>query len=354
MLEANYFIEKAYKLALKAKGKTHPNPLVGAVVVKNNKIIGFGYHKKAGLPHAEISALRKAGVLAKGADLYVTLEPCCHYGKTPPCTDTIIKSGIKKVFIGMIDPNPLNRGKGIKILKKHKIITQVGFLEEKLKKMNEVFIKYITKNLPFVTVKVGQSLDGKIATKNYQSKWITSSLSRKYAHKLRDSYDAIMIGVNTIIKDKPLLNSKRAIKIIVDSNLKTPLNSRIFSNKSPNPVIIATTNKNFKKFKNKAEILLVKEKNRQVNLKDLMKKLAKKEISNILVEGGGTLIGSLFDEKLVDKILFFIAPKIIGGKNSISSIQGEGINNLKEAPILKNINFKRIGSDILIEGNLNK
>jgi diaminohydroxyphosphoribosylaminopyrimidine deaminase/5-amino-6-(5-phosphoribosylamino)uracil reductase len=350
-------MKRAMRLALKAKGQTSPNPLVGALVVKENKIIAEGYHKKAGLPHAEVIALEKAGKLAKGATLYVTLEPCVHFGRTPPCVYRIIESKIKKVVIGMVDPNPLNNGKGIAILKRHGIEVEVGFLEEELRRMNEAFIKYITKRIPFVVVKVGQSLNGKIATFTGDSHWITSDFSRKFAQKLRADFDAIMVGVNTILRDNPHLSSpkKQPKIIVVDSHLSTPPDALIFKNPK---VILATlppqvgqeTNNRLLLSK-KATILEVKEKAGQVNLKDMLKKLAlREEITSILVEGGGTLIGSLFDEGLVDKVLFFISPKIIGGKEAISSVMGKGVKNVSKAFKLKDVKLRRLGEDFLIEG----
>jgi diaminohydroxyphosphoribosylaminopyrimidine deaminase/5-amino-6-(5-phosphoribosylamino)uracil reductase len=349
----------AIKLALKAKGRTSPNPMVGALVVKNGRIIGRGYHEKAGLPHAEVAALEEAGKSAKGATLYVTLEPCTHFGKTPPCVDKIIRSRIREVVVGMIDPNPLNNGKGIAILKQHKIKVNSGFLEDKLKKLNEVFIKYITKGMPFVTVKVAESLDGKIATRSGDSKWISSDKSRAYAHRIRRNFDAIMVGVNTILRDNPRLDAwfsdKQPIKIVVDSQLSTPQDANIFSKNSS--VIIVTMSstpgqetENRKMLLQKARILEAKEKAGQINLKDMMKKLARLGISNILVEGGGTLVGSLFDEGLVDKIMFFISPKIIGGKGAISAVMGEGIARIDKAIRLKEVKIKHIGGDILVEG----
>jgi diaminohydroxyphosphoribosylaminopyrimidine deaminase/5-amino-6-(5-phosphoribosylamino)uracil reductase len=354
-----YFMNIALKLALKAKAKTSPNPMVGAVVVKKGRIVGEGYHEKAGLAHAEIIALDEAAKLAKGATLYVTLEPCVHFGRTPPCVDRIIKSGIKEVIIGMVDPNPLNNGRGINLLKQHKIKVKAGFLEEDLKRINEAFIKYISKKMPFVTVKVAQSLDGRIATRTGDSKWITSDKSRGYAHRIRSSYDAIMAGVNTVLRDNPKLNAwfsqKHPVKIIVDSQLSVPQDANIFSTNSQ--VIIITLpsrpgqeTENRKILAGKAKILEVKEKGGQINLKDTMKKLARLEITNILVEGGGTLIGSLFDEGLVDKILFFISPKIIGGKEAISSVMGRGISRIDNAIKLKNIKLRHFGEDFLIEG----
>jgi len=353
------YINLALNLALKAKGKTSPNPAVGALVVKNGRIVGRGYHKKAGLSHAEVIALEEAGSKAQDATLYVTLEPCTHFGKTPPCVHKIIASGVKEVVVGMVDPNPKNNGRGIEILKRSKIRVQVGFLEDKLRKLNEVFIKYITKRIPFITVKVGQSLDGRIATKTGDSKWITSDKSRVYAHRLRSEFDAIMVGVNTILRDNPRLNAsfsdKRLIKIVVDSQLSTPQNANIFSKDSSVIIVTLPTQpgqqtENRKILTQKAKILEVKEKAGQINLKDMLKKLAHQEISNILVEGGGTLIGTLFDEGLVDKILFFISPKIIGGKDAISSVMGQGIARIDRATKLKDVKLKRIGEDFLVEG----
>lgn len=352
-------MDLAMRLAKKAKGMTAPNPIVGALVVKGTKIIGRGYHRRAGFAHAEVTALDEAGKFAKGATLYVTLEPCAHFGRTPPCVERIIKSGIKEVIVGMVDPNPLNNGTGIEILKERKIKVKVGFLEDSLRKMNEVFIKYITKKIPFVTVKVAQSLDGKIATKTGNSKWITSDKSRAYAHRIRKQYDAIMVGVNTILRDNPRLEAwfsrSQPIKIVVDSHLSTPQHANIFSGSSQ--VIIATLptrpgqeTENRKVLAQKAKILEVKEKEGQINLKDMLKKLAQLEITNILVEGGGNLIGSLFDEELVDRVLFFISPKIIGGKEAISSVMGKGIMRIDKAIKLKYIQLRRIGEDLLVEG----
>ncbi|MDD5155500.1 MAG: bifunctional diaminohydroxyphosphoribosylaminopyrimidine deaminase/5-amino-6-(5-phosphoribosylamino)uracil reductase RibD [Candidatus Omnitrophica bacterium] len=353
------YMQSALDLALKAKGKTSPNPAVGAVVVKNGKIVGRGYHRRSGLAHAEVIALEEAGPRAQDATLYVTLEPCTHFGKTPPCVHKIIASGVKEVILGMVDPNPKNNGKGIETLKKNKIKVKVGFLEDKLRRLNEVFIKYITRRMPFVTVKVGQSLDGRIAARSGDSKWITSDRARAYAHKLRREFDAVMVGVNTILRDNPRLNvpalDRNFVKIVVDSQLSTPQEANIFS-KEASVIIVTlpaqpgqqTENRNI--LAKKAKILEVKEKAGQVNLRDMLKKLAHEEISNILVEGGGTLIGSLFDEGLVDRVMFFISPKIIGGKDAISSVMGRGVNRVERAVKLKDVKLKRIGGDFMVEG----
>jgi diaminohydroxyphosphoribosylaminopyrimidine deaminase/5-amino-6-(5-phosphoribosylamino)uracil reductase len=259
----------------------------------------------------------------------------------------------------MIDPNPLNNGRGIGILKQQKIKVKVGFLEDKLRKLNRVFIKYITEKLPYVTVKVGQSLDGKIATKPGDSKWITSDTARAYARRIRRNYDAIMVGVNTVLRDNPLLDAwfskRQPIKIVVDSQLSTPQNADIFLNNSPVIIITIPTKagqetENKKILSDKAKILEVKEKEGQVNLRDAMKKLAQLQITNILVEGGGTLIGSLFDDGLLDRVLFFISPKIIGGKEAIGSVMGRGVARIDKALKLKDVRLKRIGQDLLVDG----
>jgi diaminohydroxyphosphoribosylaminopyrimidine deaminase/5-amino-6-(5-phosphoribosylamino)uracil reductase len=273
--------------------------------------------------------------------------------------DRIIKSGIKEAIIGMIDPNPLNNGKGLSILKQNKIKVRVGFLEEELRKINETFIKYITRRMPFITVKVAQSLDGKIATYTGDSKWITSDRSRGYAHRLRQDYDAVMVGVNTVLRDNPKLDAwfskRQPIKIVVDSQLSTPGSANIFFKNSR--VIIVTLpslpgqeTQNREILTKKARILEARGERGQINLKDALKKLARLEITSILVEGGGTLIGSMFDEGLVDKILFFLSPKIIGGKEAISSVMGRGIVRVERAIRVKETTLRRIGEDLLIEG----
>lgn len=356
-----YYMQLALRLALKAKGKTSPNPLVGALVVKAGRIIGRGFHAKAGLAHAEVVALDEAGKKAKGASLYVTLEPCAHTGRTSPCVNRIIQSGIKEVVVGMIDPNPLNNGKGIMLLKQSNIKVRVGVLSDKLNKINESFIKYITTGFPFVTVKVAESLDGRIATYAGDSKWITSDKSRAFAHKIRKDYDAIMVGVNTLLRDNPRLNAwfsaKQPVKIIVDSNLSTPENANIFAQDSQVMIITLPSRPgqetdNRKRLFEKAKVIEAKEKSGQINLRDALRKLAHLKITNIIVEGGGTLIGSLFDERLVDKVLFFISPKIIGGKDAISSVMGKGVKRVDQAIKLREIKFRRFGEELLVEAGV--
>lgn len=360
-----YFMKKAIKLALKARGLTSPNPLVGAVIVKNNKILATGFHKRAGLAHAEIIALTKAGKKARGAKLYLNLESCCHFGRTPPCVYAILESEIKEVILGTVDPNPMMNGRSIKLLEAHGTKVKTGILAKECQEINQPFFKYITKKLPYVTVKVAQSLDGKIATKVGQSKWITSFAARKYSHNLRRFSDAILVGINTVLKDDPLLNfagksaEKRYCKVIIDPELKTPRGARIFSQESAGKVIIAAGDKASGKKKMilermGAKVLTFAPQKGKIPLKELLKQLAKLEISSLLVEGGGETIGNFFDEKLVDKILFFIAPKIIGGRKAISSVMGEGIASISEAVNIKGLKIKRIADDFLLEGYVHR
>ena len=359
-----FYMSKAIELAKKAEGRTSPNPMVGAVLVKNGKIIGKGYHRKAGLAHAEVEVIRDAGENAAGATLYVTLEPCSTFGKTPPCTDLIRISGIKKVRIAAKDPNPVNANKGIRFLRKSGIEVETGILEKEAKAINIVFEKFIRTGLPFVTVKVAQSLDGKIATATGESKWITGLDSRRFVHKLRAEVDAVLVGINTVLKDDPLLTNrlykrsrKQPIRIVLDSKLKISPECKLFSINSQD-VILATTNsaprKKIKFFKEiGVKILVAKDNNGKVDLKDLMKKLARMNIAHVLVEGGSEVLGSFFRENLVDRALFFISPKVIGGKGAPSSVMGEGITKLRFAKRLKETKITRFKEDILVEGRVN-
>jgi diaminohydroxyphosphoribosylaminopyrimidine deaminase/5-amino-6-(5-phosphoribosylamino)uracil reductase len=355
------YMAMAIALAKKAEGMTSPNPIVGAVIVKGGNIVGRGYHKKAGLPHAEINAIARAGAKARGATLYVTLEPCNHFGRTPPCTDAIINSGIRSVVAAMVDPNPLTKGRGIKILKKHGIKTTVGVLEYESRAMNRPFIKFIARKMPYVTVKAAQSIDGKIATRSGDSKWITGEDSRRYVHELRSKADAVMVGVNTVVADDPLLTAripgvlKQPIRVIVDSTLKTPLSAKLFSVKGSKVVIATTVNsERVKKYQAKgAEVVVVKGKAGRVDLKALLEELAARNITNVFVEGGGTLNASLFAEGLVDRALFFIAPKVVGGRDARTSVEGIGVKLVKDSTGLKFTGIRIFPKgDILIEAEV--
>ena len=351
------YMRMAIDLALRAEGRTSPNPLVGAVIAKGGRILGKGYHKKCGLPHAEINAIRDAGPNTRGSTLFVNLEPCDHFGRTPPCTDAIIKSGVKKVVIGMRDPNPINNGRGTKKLRRRGIEVVVGILEEEARAINGPYIKFITTGFPFVTAKVAQSLDGKIATRTGDSRWITSRDARRYVHELRGKVDAVMVGANTVVKDDPLLTNRgysdrQPVRIVVDSRLRIPLGARIFSNIDTSPLIIATVNRTHKTAQyldRGAKVISIKPRGGRVDIRALLNILAGHGMTNILVEGGGELVASLVEARLVDRFLFFVAPKIIGGKDAVTSVEGRGINKINRALTLKDMVVRRFGKDILIE-----
>ncbi|MBD3426071.1 MAG: bifunctional diaminohydroxyphosphoribosylaminopyrimidine deaminase/5-amino-6-(5-phosphoribosylamino)uracil reductase RibD [Candidatus Omnitrophica bacterium] len=357
-LEIKY-MQMALRLAKKGEGRTYPNPMVGAVIVRDGKIVGRGYHKKAGEDHAEITALKEARGKCRGASMFVTLEPCDHYGKTPPCSLRIIESGIKTVYASMKDPNRLTGGKGINRLKKAGIDVKVGLMREESAFVNRKYIKFITTGLPYVTVKLAQSIDGKIAARDGSSKWISGEDSRNYTRKLRPSYDAIMVGANTVVKDDPyLLDSQRkgygVTRIVVDSRLRIPEKSNILKTRSKSPVIIATTRLAPQARMSKLEamdgieVIRTRVKEGRVSLGGLLKKLGQREMVNVLVEGGGELVGSMVDEGLVDEAMFFVSPKIIGGE--YSSVKGKGAANIKKALDLEQVEIKRKGDDIFVRG----
>ncbi len=355
------YMRMALRLAAKAKGRTSPNPMVGAVVVKNGKVIGRGYHQKAGEPHAEAIALKKAGKAAKGGTLYVTLEPCSHTNKrTPPCTPLVMQSGIKRVVVAMIDPNPRVSGGGVKALKKAGIAVVSGILEAEAKKLNEAFIKHITAGMPFVTLKIAQTLDGKIATASGESKWITGEKARKEGHHLRDINDAILVGVNTILKDNPSLTTRipkgrDPIRVIVDSTLRTPINARVMKQKSFARTIVAALadapKAKIEKLRDAGvEVLLVKSAQGRVDLHNLMKKLGAMDIMSVLIEGGAEVNASALRSGIVDKVVLFIAPLIMTGRDSLCSIGGISPLRLSHAIKLADVTSRFVGQDMIIEG----
>jgi len=357
------FMRRALELAAQARGCTSPNPMVGAVIVKAGEIVGEGYHHKAGTPHAEIHAINNAGGKARGAQLYVTLEPCCHRGLTPPCTAAIIQAGISSVVMAMQDPNPLVSGRGKAELEAHGITVQSGLLERKARKLNEFYIKYITTGLPFVILKSAMSIDGKIATYTGKSKWITSEVSRQKVHELRDTVDAILVGIGTVINDNPSLTTrlmgkegKDAVRVIVDSNARLPLPSRVLHLDSTAPTLIAVTpkapdDKISLLQATGAESLIIPARNDgKVSLKALMATLGKRKITSVMIEGGSEINASALQEGIVDKVMIFIAPKFIGGRTAPGLVGGQGIEHLSNAIGLEDIRVSKIGEDILIEG----
>lgn len=358
------YMRLAMQLAGNAIGRTSPNPLVGAVIVKDNRVVGCGWHRKAGTPHAEVHALNQAGELAQGADVYVTLEPCAHYGKTPPCAKALVEAKVKNVYGGLLDVNPKVAGKGFKILEDAGIHVEYGFLQDELRKQNEVFFKWIEHKKPFIVLKAAMTLDGKIATATGQSKWITNETSRAYGYKLRDIYDGIMVGINTVIEDNPMLTArvdggKNPIRIVVDSSLKIDINANVVQDKSTKTIIATTDKANKDKIlKLQAQdvdvIVVDKDENDKVDIEKLLDILGQQNICSILVEGGATLSGSFVAKKLVDKVYFFIAPKIVGGKEAKTPVAGTGILNLQEALALKDIQIEKLEEDILIIGRVDK
>ncbi len=354
------FMKKALSLAASVVGKTSPDPAVGALIVKNGRVISTGFHDRFKTPHAETFAIKKAGKKAKSATLYINLEPCCHFGNTPPCTDNIIKSGIKRVVASMQDPNPLVNGKGFKKLEKAGIKVVKGVLEKEARKMNEAFIKHISTGMPFVTLKTAMSLDGKTTTSSGESKWITGPVSRKYAHRLRALNDAVVVGINTVLKDDPLLTArlgraeKQPLRVIVDSRALIPLNSKAVQDRSAFTLVAVTGSASRKKVraleKAGCKILEIGSKNGRVNLKKLFAKLGKMRISSILIEGGSEIAGSAVEDGLIDKVIFFVSPKIIGGKKALPVAGGKGIASLKKALQLSDMSAKKSGEDLIIEG----
>lgn len=362
----DYYMQRAIDLAKKGIGYTYKNPLVGCVIVKDEKIIGEGYHEKFGEAHAEVNAINdaiKKGNDLEGATLYVNLEPCSHYGKTPPCANRIVEEKIKRVVIGTLDPFEKVSGRGVKILEDAGIEVEPYVMEDECLNLNERFFSYIKNKRPYVVLKSAMTLDGKIATKTGDSKWITSEMSRQFSHELRGKLDAIMVGINTVLSDDPSLNVRYGkyknspIRVIVDSKLRIPENAKVLSPELEHFTIVATT-KNCDKEKYKTlssmedvKIIVAEEKDGRVDLKDLLQKLMDFDISSILLEGGGILNASMLKEKLVDKFYFFIAPIIIGqdGKSAIGEMD---FLNLKDVIHIKDTKVEKISEDILITGRI--
>lgn len=353
-------MRNCFSLAKKGLGFVSPNPLVGATIVKNEKIIAQGWHRNFGETHAEINAIHSASESVKDSTIYINLEPCSYHGKTPACSLELIRQGFRRVVIATLDPNPLVSGNGVKMLQNAGIIVDSGVLEKEALKLNERFFKYIQTNKPFIALKMAISLDGKIATATGKSKWITNEKSRRFAHRLRLKYAAVLVGINTVLADNPTLNvrlknvkTKNPLRIVVDSQLRSPLEAKIFDT-SVAPTWIATTPKadsaKIKLFENKGiRILICPEKESGIDLHFLTDSLAKEGIDSLLVEGGGTLNFSFLMEKLADKVYAFIAPKLIGGEKAKTAVEGKGFARLEDAAQLKKLSYKKFKNDLLIE-----
>jgi diaminohydroxyphosphoribosylaminopyrimidine deaminase/5-amino-6-(5-phosphoribosylamino)uracil reductase len=356
------YLQMAYALAEKAKGWASPNPYVGAVIVHENKIVGWGYHEKPGAPHAEVIAIKKAGSFAKGSTAYITLEPCIHWGRTPPCVDKILQTGLKRVVVSALDPNPLVYRKGIKKMKQAGLDVSYGLFKEKNDILNETYNKYITQKKPFVALKTAVTLDGKTATKKMDSKWISSPETREYIHLLRGEFDAIMVGINTIIKDNPHLTvrhsnwkGKSITRIILDSNLRFPKEAKILKTLKQGRILIFThvqsPSRKIDTLKKMGfEVVSFSPSSSGINLNKVLSWLGKHEISSLLVEGGGTLHTAFLGKKLADKIFITLSPKLIGGRDSLSFFQGKGVDTIKDSLGLHKTTILSIRDDIIFEG----
>ena len=349
------YIDQALKLAKKGLGKTNPNPMVGAVIVRRDSVIGSGYHHQAGKAHAEIEALRSIKGTATGATLYVNLEPCSHQGRTPSCVETIIAAGISRVVCSTPDPNPLVSGSGVARLRQAGLQVTVGPLDKQARTLNEAFFGFHEKHRPFIAIKFAASLDGKIATASHDSKWITSEKARQYARSLRRQYQAVLIGVNTVIYDDPHLGTRLPgkpdpLRVILDSTLKIPKSSQVL--RDNNVLVVTTTRATKTKLKalkaQGAQVFIVK--GDKIVLPEVMKELYRQEIISVLVEGGGTVIGSFVDNRLVDKVYAFYGPLIIGGTDSVSAVAGSGAPTIRETLHLSNLSSKSLGDSFMISG----
>ena len=352
----SFYMNLALNLARGTLGQTSPNPVVGAVLVKDGQIIGMGAHLRAGEPHAEVHAVQMAGDQVKGSTLYVTLEPCSHYGKTPPCSDLIIKSGVKKVFVATTDPNPQVAGTGIERMTKAGIEVKVGILQEEARDLNKIFFYNIQTGLPYVTLKSAVSLDGKTATVTGESKWITGEESRADVHHLRHQHDGIMVGINTVLKDNPslttrlLVGGKNPIRIILDTHLRTPLDAQvIIDQQAPTWIVTgAEVDQNRVSQFSELGIEVLKMESQKISIKEMIVVLGKRGITSLFVEGGAEVHGSFLKEHAFQQIITYIAPKLIGGKNAPTSFGGQGIEHIAEAVSLNIKQVDRIGSDIRI------
>ncbi|MBP9743603.1 MAG: bifunctional diaminohydroxyphosphoribosylaminopyrimidine deaminase/5-amino-6-(5-phosphoribosylamino)uracil reductase RibD, partial [Burkholderiales bacterium] len=351
------FMELAIQLATATVGQTSPNPSVGAVIVKNNQIVGIGSHLFAGSDHAEIHALNMAGELANGATLYITLEPCVHFGKTPPCTSRIINAGIKTVVIATRDLNPEVAGRGIEILTNAGIKVEVGLLEAEAKQINRKFFHYIKSQLPYITIKAGLSIDGKLATKHGESQWITNIQAREDAHYLRHKHDAILVGVGTVLADDPSLTTriagggKNPIRIILDTHLRTPLSSKvILEQQSPTYLVIgnAVTQEQITPYLVHSHVKIIQLPAPTIKLTEVLAELGLQKITSLLVEGGSSVINSFLQQKLINQLVVYISPMLIGGINAPAFFQGCGFDSLADSLYLKLVSINQLDDNLKI------
>jgi diaminohydroxyphosphoribosylaminopyrimidine deaminase/5-amino-6-(5-phosphoribosylamino)uracil reductase len=353
------YMRMALGLARKGAGRTSPNPMVGALLVRGRRIVATGFHQRAGGAHAEIVALKRAGARAKGATLYINLEPCNHFGRTPPCADAVIRAGVKRVVVGLADPNPLVSGSGIRKLRRTGIQVEVGLLREECLRLNEAFCKYITRRLPFVILKLAASLDGKIATSTGDSRWITGEPARRYVHSLRNQVDAVLVGAGTVIADDPQLtcrisSGRNPLRVIVDGRFRIPTTARLL--REPGKTIVVTGPRALLRKvraieRRGAEVWRFPLSDGAVPFAPLLRELGKREIVSVMIEGGATTAGRALAEKVVDKVCFFYAPKIIGG-DGMAMIAPFGVRKMSHSRRINRIEVARVGKDFLVTGYL--
>ena len=357
-------MREALRLASNGRGRTSPNPMVGAVLVKDGRIVGAGWHRKAGTEHAEIHALRMAGDLARGATLYVTLEPCSHTGRTGPCAQAVIEAGVRRVVAAMEDPNPLVRGNGFQMLREGGVEVSCGLLEEEARRLNEAFVVWVTEKRPFVTLKMAMTLDGKTATAGGESKWITGEAARLRGHVLRDENDAILVGIGTVLADRPSLTTrlpegdgKNPLRVILDSKARTPLDVSMLKDGAA-PVLIATTEgapeENLRRLREAGAEILTAGQGPSVDLPVLLRKLGERDICSLLVEGGSTVHFSFLSAGLADKVCAFIAPMLVGGRDAVPAVGGDGFSRLAVAARLTDIKTEMVGKDFCMSGYIVK
>lgn len=357
-------MRRAIELALKGKGRTRPNPIVGAVLVKNGRVVGEGYHRKAGGPHAEILALRQAGGRAQGADLFINLEPCCHHGRTPPCTEALIRAGVRRVVVGQRDPNPQVAGRGLRALRRAGIEVLCGVLEKDCREINLAFNKYIVSGRPWTLLKTAMSLDGKIATRKGDSRWITGARARRVVHEMRAGADAILVGTGTVVADDPQLTvrlpgrkPRAPIRVILDRLGRVPTRARVFDGAGAGDGrVLLAAGPGFPRARKSrlekmgVEVLPIAENAGGLDLNQLMDELGRREITSLLVEGGGELSASLLGAGLVDRVAMFVAPLIIGGKAAPGPVGGLGAGKMAEALKLERLSVTAVGCDWMLEG----
>jgi len=369
-MDDEHFMKMALDLAKKGEGFTSPNPMVGAVIVKNGRVIGKGYHQAAGEPHAEVNAINDAGALAQGATLYVTLEPCNHTGRTPPCTEKILAAGIRRTVVAMHDPNPEVKGGGIDYLKHRGIEIKTGVCEDLAKKLNEIFIKYVKTNRPFTIIKCAATLDGRIATRTGDSRWVTGKEAREFVHRLRHAVDAIMVGINTVEKDDPSLTTRLTkgfgglkgldpVRIVLDTHLKIFEEAKVLQLDSDSDTIIITgcsisEHKKARIEQQGAKVIELPVKDGLIDLEVLMIRLGASGITSLLIEGGSRVIASALSAGIVEKVFFFFAPKILGGNDGVPICKGQGADSMENCIPVKDINVRRFGNDVMIQGYVDK